>query len=154
MESALSHEEVLPKSPFRHHKGITNKPIPLCSRNDCFEILDENKELLGFFSLDTTDASPETQLWCACVATIHDESYRGLNPLSRLSYSFRVDQIAAISGIGVGPDYEETPESHILAYCLILTSAGVEGRQYQRIGMAEVKYEWISQAPNAIISIL
>ncbi|KAH8590707.1 hypothetical protein B0O99DRAFT_598742 [Bisporella sp. PMI_857] len=60
MESALRHEDALPKSPFRHQKGIENLPVPLCSRNDCLEILDENTELVGLFSLDTTDIPPET----------------------------------------------------------------------------------------------
>lgn len=100
------------------------------------------------------DVPPETQICCAHVATIHDKSYRGSDSSSQLNYAWNVDHIAAISGIGVGEDYEETPESHMLAYCLILTSTGTKDLQYQRIGMRRSSTSGFPKLPTLLFQYI
>lgn len=151
MERSESHEEVLEESPFRHYPGTRNRPIPLFSRNDCFEIRDEDAKVIGFFSLDTDAVLPgATQLWCAHIVTLHDETYIGPNPLYRLFQN----PVASITLPGLTREYKESLESHILAYCWILTATGAAGDEYQRVGMAEIKYEWICQAPKVTVSLV
>jgi hypothetical protein len=45
-------------------------------------------------------------------------------------------------------------KSHILAFCLILRSTGQAVGEYRRVGIAEVKYRWICQAPELTISLV
>ncbi len=143
---ALTHEAISPTSPFRHYPGTRNRPIPLAAINDCFEFHDEHGGLIGFLSIDNSEPLPTAQLWCVHIATLHDETYAGSNPLSRLRYAFEVDQVSAISSTGLGEGYQPSGESYILAYCLILVCSDPMANEYRRVGIAEVKYDWICQA--------
>ena len=142
--------------PFRFDPGTKNRPILLIFRTDCFEIRDRDEQLKGFLTMDTAIEPADMELWLAHIATIHDESYSGPNPLSRYRYAFMVDQISCISGVGLGPEYKDSPESHILAYCMVLTRRLDEeeaGREFRRVGLAEVKYEWICRAEKREVEI-
>ena len=76
---------------------------------------------IGYLSMDIKQDPSSLDLWCAHIATLHDETYRGPDPLSRLGYACNVDHISAITRFGVGEDYKETADSHILAYCLVVS---------------------------------
>ena len=98
-------------------------------------------------SMDTAENLNALDLWCAHVATLYDETYQGPDPLSRLQYAVTVDHISAITTMGLGPEYRETADTHILAYCLVVSRQGTTGNKYRRHGIAEVQYEWINSAP-------
>ena len=136
---AASHEEIASVSPFRHWPG--NKPIPLVAYDDCTIMIDAEG------GMDTTEDPNMLDLWCAQIATLHDETYRGPDPFSRFQYSMNVDQIAAITTTGIRPGYEKTTDTHILTYCLLVSCQGTGGNEYSRHGTAKVQHEWMDRAP-------
>lgn len=150
------HVEAVGSSPFRHSTSTRNRPIPLLTWSDCFELRNEENGVLGFFSLDSLDSLPEVDLWCGHIATLHDETYSGPDPLNRHQHTIRAGDMVSkwnsasmLRGENVG-----TGESHILAYCWVLSLWRDEGKdEYRRVGIAEVKYEWIMKAPRIAITV-
>lgn len=142
-------------SPFRHYPGTRNRPKPLLYYSGCFELLNEDSELIGFVSFDTLKTPPEADLWCAHLATAHDESYKGPDPLSRIQQISDMGYGSHIPPLELGEEYIPTEETHILAYCWVLAVTGeAKGKKkYERIGIAEVKYEWIVEAPRVEITV-
>ena len=154
LRPAYSHEEITYNSPFRHWPGTYNRPIPLVRYDDCFRIKDSNGNTIGYLSMDTKQDALSLDLWCAHIATLHDETYRGPDPLSRYAYARDVDRVMAITRYGVGNEYKDTTDSHILAYCLVVSPQDTTGTSYKRYGIAEVQYEWVNQASTATISLV
>ena len=149
-----SHKDVTRVSPFRHWPGTSTQPIPLVAYDNCTMIVDAQGGAIGYMSMDTTEDPNTLDLWCAQIATLHDETYRGPDPLSRLHYAVNVDHIAAITSMGLGPEYKKTTDTHILTYCLIVSRQGTGGNEYSRHGIAEVQYEWMNRAPVRTISLI
>lgn len=152
-ENAESHEDAVKQSPFRHWPGTRNRQIPLLAYNGCIELQDNEGNLIGFVSMDVAVDPVPSDLWCVHIATIHDETFRGSDPLSRMSYVFSVDNVSAITSHGLGSEYVSSTDSHILAYCLVVKPDGMAKDGYRRVGLAEVQYEWICQAPTQTISL-
>lgn len=48
---------------------------------------------------------------------------------------------------------EYGPKTYLLVYCLLLMATADVSSTYKRVGVAEVKYEWICQAPTVTISV-
>ena len=151
-------EESFQRSPFRHHPNTDNRPVLLSTRNAFFEMRDLDSEIIGFTAMDTMEASPpdDDRLWCAHIATQHDERYVGLDPLRRSRFGPSIDSVSLHNyRMSIGKDYyQETPDSYVLAYCLILESTGTAQDEYRRVGVAQVKYEWISTAPKQRMTLL
>ncbi|MCJ1261408.1 hypothetical protein MMC22_001272 [Lobaria immixta] len=79
-------------------------------------------------------------LWCAHIATLHDETHSGPNPLSRWRDAFEMDNMDVVSSTVPGKQSCDSPETHILAYCMVVNSTGAAGNEYRRVGIAGVKY--------------
>ncbi|KAL9035216.1 MAG: hypothetical protein Q9180_004978 [Flavoplaca navasiana] len=147
-------DEALQTSPFRHDPTLRNRPILLSSLADYRELLDDDDEVVGHLNLDTTDnLSPTDELWCAHIATLHDEMYAGPDPLNRMSYALEVDG-TAITTFPLNRASKHTSDSAILAYCLILKSMGTQEDTYRRVGIAEMKYEWIIQFSSRLETLV
>ena len=58
-----------------------------------------------------------------------------------------------ISPLRLGREYQDSPESHILAYRLVVIAIADKENEYRRIGIAKVSYEWICHAPTVTISL-
>ena len=53
--------------------------------------------VIGFADLDTLEIPFTTDFRCAHIDTLHDETYKGPNDLSRVRYAFTKDNVTALS---------------------------------------------------------
>ena len=146
--------EVLRPSPFRHDPGTRNRPILMSSREAYHEMRNQQAGMIGFAILDTLETPFITDIWCAHMAALHNETYNGPDNLSRVRYAFTEDNVAALSQLGLGEEYQDSPLSHVLAYCLILEPTDIALSEYHRVGIAQVMYEWIRQASASTITLV
>lgn len=159
---SLGHQDAFGASPFRHRQlpHRNRYPVALAAHNDCFELRNEGDELLGYLSMDTMEVPPVAELWCAHIATLCDDGYRGL----RLRVQVPAPSWTRAPGVWVDAPGVHNPgvqiesryiaESHILAYCLVLASTIDQENKYRRVVIAEVQYEWIFHASTVTVSLV
>lgn len=141
-------EEYFGRSPFNHDPHTSTFPIQLTSLSRCREIYDaassdtgDKPKQIGFISFDDDTSPPKSdELVLAHISTLLD----GLGPC------FRAGALAAISfgrrnGVPVQP---------ILAYALVLRKTGENADEYQRLGVAEVNYDWITKGGESTIRLV
>ena len=146
--------EILRSSPFLHDPGTRNRPILMSSREAYYKMCNQQAGVIGFAVLDTLETPFITDIWCAHTAALHDETYNGPDNLSRVRHAFTEDNVAALSQLGLGEEYQDSPLSHVLAYCLILEPTDIALSEYHRVGIAQVKYEWIRQPSASTITLV
>ena len=150
----LRYDKALQTSPFRYDPTLHNRPVLLSSLADYIELLDDDTDIVGHLNLDiANDLPPTEELWCAHIATLHNETYDGPDPLNRLSYALNVDEVS-ITIFPQNRASEDTENTPILAYCLILKSMGTQEGTYRRVGIAEMRYEWMAQFPSTLVILL
>ena len=150
-------KEYIRTSPFRHNPNTDNRPELLSTRKTYLDLRDQDSEIIGFATMDTMEeVSPASELWCAHIATQHDERYYGPDPLRRSGFGPSILPVALHKfRMSKGKDcYQETEDSYVFACCLILEPTGSAQDEYRRVGVAQVKYEWICIVDKQIINLV
>lgn len=134
-----SREDLAKASPFDFDPRTNRLPIPLSSLAECQEIFNENRQLVGFVAFDEGIHVVE-DLFCAHISTLTDEAvHAAKNDLAK----------PGVESVDMR-DYQRPN----LAYALVLAKVKSEESTYERVGLAEVNYYWMTSAENVAVKVL
>lgn len=132
-------EHLAKSSPFDFDPRTTTLPIPLSSMTECQEIFNENRQLVGFMCFDD-NIHIVGDLFCAHISTLTDEAFEvAQNDLA----------VPGVESVDLR-DYQRP----ILSYALVLAKVKAEETTYQRVGLAEVNYYWMTSVERMVIKLL
>jgi hypothetical protein len=132
-------DELIVSSPFNFDPRTGTVPIAMADFSVCRDVFDEAGRRIGFVSFDE-ESTPSGDLFCAHISTLYDEA--------RGAALHEFDNPTVTS---VDLDSFRTP---ILAYGLVLTKIHDSENDFKRVGICEVRYDWVSDSEQTMIRLL
>ena len=132
-------DEVMASSPFNFDPRTGTVPIALADFSICRDVFDQAGRRIGFISFDE-EGTTSDNLCCAHISTLYDEA-RG--------EAYREFDDPSVTRVDM--NRFRTP---ILAYGLVLIKVKESEDKFRRVGICEVRYDWISDSEQTMIRLL
>ena len=126
---------------FELHPGGNAVPLLL---NTSQKIFDGSDTHIGFVSFDEDRHSLSDTLYCGLIGTLWEGS-------TGVSLAFATSIAPNRPGRA---NSEQVPDGPILAYGLLLKATNLGIGEYRRVGIVQVKYEWIANASQTTIRLI
>lgn len=125
-----SRQDLAKASPFDFDPRTTTIPVALSPLTECQEMLNKNRQLIGFVAFDE-GAHPAGELFCAYISALTDKAHEAA----------RLD-LAKPGVESVDMREYERP---------ILARLKDQEDTYTRVGLAEVNYYWMTSAHKVVV---